>query len=224
METVACIMPFYNYNAFLEEALESVFNQTRVPDEVILVDDCSPEDPTEILKKYPQVIYIKHEKNKGLSGARNTGIKASKSKYCFSFDADDILRPRAVEEHLKLADENSIVTLPLMAFGNENYTARPREATIDILLETNCIYSNSLFPKKMWEDVGGYDESEIMRSGWEDRLYWLEALGKGYKSKLGDYVALLWRRHGKNMSENTANPNAKKLQEYIQNKCKHLRP
>lgn len=214
-------MPVYNYARYLDEALKSVFAQTHIPDEVIVVDDCSTDNPKEICDKYP-VKYIRHEVNKGLSAARNTGIRASTSTYCFSFDADDILRPQAVEKHLELADENSIVTLPLMAFGSETYTARPRVATIEILLKTNVIYSNSVFPRKMWEVVGGFDESEIMRKGWEDRLFWLEALGNGYKSKIGDYVALLWRRHPMTMSATSADPNHKLLQEYIYNKCKHL--
>lgn len=219
-------MPVYNYARYLQESLESVFSQTRVPDEIIIVDDCSTDNIREILfegdrLRYP-VTYIRHDTNKGLAAARNTGIRACKSEYCFSFDADDILRPQAVEKHLEIADENSIVTMALMAFGGENYTAYPREATIPILLKTNCIYSNSLFPKKMWEDVGGFDEHPTMKLGWEDRLFWLEALGKGYKSKVGNYVALLWRRHPKSMSSTTANPNAEILQEYIYNKCKHL--
>lgn len=214
-------MPVYNYARYLDEALQSVFAQTRVPDEVIVVDDCSTDNPKEICDKYP-VKYIRHEVNKGLAAARNTGIRASTSTYCFSFDADDILRPQAVEKHLELADENSIVTLPLMAFGSETYTARPRVATVDILLKTNVIYSNSVFPRKMWEDVGGFDESEIMRKGWEDREFWLRCLGAGAKSVIGDYVALLWRRHPKSMSSTTADPNHIILQEYIYNKNKHL--
>lgn len=215
-------MPLYNYAKYLDEALKSVFAQTILPDEIIIVDDCSTDNPKSIIDKYPSVIYIKHDKNRGLSASRNTGIRHAKSEYCFSFDSDDIMRPDCIKEHLKLADEKSIVTCALMAFGNENYTARPRKATIDILLKTNCIYSNSLFPRKMWEEICGFDESEIIRLGWEDRLFWLEALGKGYESKISNYVALLWRRHANTMSDTTANPNAQKLQEYIYNKCKHL--
>lgn len=210
-------MPVYNYAHYLDEALQSVFSQTRVPDEVIVVDDCSTDNPKAICDKYP-VTYIRHEKNKGLAAARNTGIKAAKSQYCFSFDADDILKPEAVEKHLELADEKSIVTLGLMAFGSHSYTARPRKATVDILLKTNVIYSNTLFPRKAWEEVGGFDESEIMRFGWEDREFWLRVLKAGYESKVGDYIALLWRRHPNNMSSTTADPNHKILQDYIYNK------
>lgn len=221
MQTVACIMPVYNYARYLDEALKSVFSQSRVPDEVIVVDDCSTDNPKEICDKYP-VIYIRHEVNKGLAASRNTGIKASTSTYCFSFDADDILRPDAVKEHLKLANDKSVVTCGLMAFGSESYTARPKKATIEVLLKTNVIYSNTLFPKKGWEKVGGFDESQTMRMGWEDREFWIRLLGVGYESKTSDYIALLWRRHPKTMSSTTADPNHKILQDYIYEKNKHL--
>ena len=216
MEKVSVIIPMYRYGKYLDEAIQSVLNQSVPAHEIICVSDGAIDNSVEIAKKYPVIIVEKE--NGGLSSARNAGIKRATGKYIMSFDSDDIMRPDCIKEHLKLADENSIVTCALMAFGNDTYTAYPRVATVDILLKTNCIYSNSLFPKKMWEDVGGFDESETMRHGWEDRLFWLEALIKGYKSKVSNYVGLLWRRHPNTMSDTSANPNAQKLQEYIYNK------
>lgn len=218
--SVSVIVPAYNYGKYIGETLMSIFAQSVPAHEIIVVDDESTDNTAEIVAKYP-VTYI-HQKNKGLSGARNTGIRAATGTYIMSVDADDILRPDCIKAHLELADEQSIVTCGLMAFGNDNYTARPREATVDILLKTNVIYSNTLFPKKAWEVVGGFDESETMRLGWEDREFWLRVVGAGYKSKVGDYIGLLWRRHGNNMSNETANPNSDLLQSYIYEKNKHL--
>lgn len=219
-KTVSVIIPMYSYGKYLDEAIQSVLNQSVKPYEIICVSDGAIDKSVEIARKYP--VKIIEKENGGLSSARNAGIREATGKYIISFDSDDIMRPDCIKEHLKLADENSIVTCGLMAFGSENYTAYPREATIEILLKTNCIYSNSLFPRKMWEEVGGFDESDEMRAGWEDREFWLRSLGYGYKSKVSKYVALLWRRHQNTMSSTTANPNAKKLQEYIYNKNKHL--
>ena len=221
METpVSIVIPAFNYGKYIAEAIESALAQS-VPCEIIVVDDESTDNTAEIVKKYP-VKYI-WQKNKGLAGARNTGIREAKGKYIMSFDADDILRPDAIKEHLALLkNEKSIATCALMAFGSQNYTAYPRKATIPILLETNCIYSNSLFPRQAWLDVGGFDEGEIMRYGWEDREFWLRCLGAEYESEVGTYVALLWRRHDNNMSEATANPHAQILQDYIYEKNKHL--
>lgn len=210
----------YNYGKYLDEAIQSVLNQSVPASEIICVSDGAIDNSVEIAKKYP--VKIIEKENGGLSSARNAGIREATGKYIISFDSDDIMRPDCIKEHLALADEKSIVTCALMAFGNENYTARPRKATIDILLKTNCIYSNSLFPKQAWVDVGGFDESPEMRAGWEDREFWLRCLGAGYESKVSNYVALLWRRHPNTMSDTTANPNAQKLQDYIYNKNKHL--
>lgn len=228
--TVSVIIPCYNYSKYIVEAIDSVLNQTHKPDEIIIVDDCSTDNSIEVIQNYLtpiatgniKFLLLVSEKNRGLAASRNFGIKCAKSKYIMSFDADDIMRPDCIKEHLALADEKSIVTLGLMAFGSESYTARPKRATVEILLKTNCIYSNSLFPKKMWQEIGGFDESETMRLGWEDREFWLRALGAGYESKIGDYIALLWRRHPQTMSSTTADPNHQILQDYIFNKNKHI--
>ena len=167
-KTVSVIIPMYSYGKYLDEAIQSVLNQSVLAHEIICVSDGAIDNSVEIAKKYP--VKIIEKENGGLSSARNAGIREATGKYIMSFDSDDIMRPDCIKEHLKLADENSIVTCGLMAFGTESYTARPRVATVDILLQTNCIYSNSLFPKKMWEDVGGFDESEIM-SNMPHQLY-----------------------------------------------------
>lgn len=228
-KSISVVIPCYSYGKYLMEAIDSVCNQTVKANEIIIVSDGAIDNSVDVAKqaieKYKDHNIILVEKpNGGLSSARNAGIARATSKYIMSFDSDDILKPRALEEHLKLVNDKSIVTCGLMAFGNENYTARPQVATIPILLKTNVIYSNSVFPKQMWVDVGGFDEHTTMRNGWEDRLFWLEALGKGYKSVISDYIALLWRRHPTTMSSTSANPNATSLQNYIFNKCKHLNP
>lgn len=217
--SVSVVIPMYNYGKYLDEAIQSVLDQSVKAHEIICVSDGAIDNSVEIAKKYPVIIVEKE--NGGLSSARNAGAKIATGTHIMSFDSDDILRPQAIEKHLELANDNNIVTLPLMAFGEENYTARPKVATIEILLQTNCIYSNSLFPKKLWEKVGGFDEE--MTSGWEDREFWLRCLGAGATSVVGDYVALLWRRHGVTMTDVLANPNHEKLQKYIYEKNKHLK-
>lgn len=226
-KTISVIIPCYNYGRYLKEALESVVNQSVKAHEIIVVSDGAIDDSVAIAKQFKEEhpndnIIILEKENGGLASARNAGVKLSSGKYFMSFDSDDIMRPDCLKEHLALANEKSIVTCGLMAFGDENYTARPRKATVEILLQTNVIYSNTLFPKQAWLDVGGYDESEVMRLGWEDREFNLRVIGAGYESVVGTYIALLWRRHGSTMSSTSANPNHIKLQEYIYNKNKHL--
>lgn len=229
-DTISIIIPCYSYGRYLKDTLKSIVAQTVKPHEIIIVSDGAIDDSVEIaqqfISEHPEHNWILIEKeNGGLSSARNAGIEKATGKYIMSVDSDDMLRPDALKEHLKLAGDTNIVTCGLMAFGAENYTAYPRIATIDILLKTNVIYSNSLFPKQAWVDIGGFDESDIMKLGWEDRAGWLAMLLKGYKSVTSTAVCLLWRRHPNTMSSTTANPNAKFLQEYIYNKySKIIRP
>jgi glycosyltransferase involved in cell wall biosynthesis len=220
MEKVSVVIPMYSYAQYLDEAIQSVLEQTVPVHEIICVSDGAIDNSVEVARKYP--VKIIEKENGGLASARNAGIRAATGTYIMSFDSDDIMRPDCIKEHLALADEKSIVTCGLMAFGFESYTARPQVATVPILLKTNVIYSNTLFPKKAWEEVGGFDESKTMRLGWEDREFWLRVLGAGYVSKVSDYVALLWRRHPNTMSSTSADPNSKTLQDYIFNKNKHL--
>lgn len=215
-KSISVIIPMYNYGKYLDEAIRSVLNQSVLPNEIICVSDGAIDNSVEIAKKYPVIVLEK--KNGGLASARNFGIRNATSEYVMSFDSDDIMRPDCIKEHLKLAEENTIVTCGLMAFGSKNYTARPKIASYELLLKQNVIYSNSLFPKALWEKIGGFDESETMRLGLEDWLFWIECAKSGAKFATSDYVGLLWRRHPQAMSNVTANPNWEKITSYMRDK------
>lgn len=103
---VSVIIPVYNVSAYLRKCLDSVVNQTLKEIEIIIVNDCSP-DPLddEICAEYetkdPRIVYIKHEKNLGLGGARNTGIRASKGDYIGFVDSDDFISAEMYEAMFK---------------------------------------------------------------------------------------------------------------------------
>ena len=223
METlpkISVIIPMYSYAQYLDEAIQSVLNQSYPAHEIICVSDGAKDNSVEVASKYP--VKIIEKENGGLASARNAGIKVATGDYIISFDSDDIMRPDCLLEHAKLAEENTVVTCGLMAFGDESYTARPEKATLEILLKRNCIYSNSLFPKKLWREVGGFDESETMRLGLEDWEFWIRCASHGAQFKTSDYVGLLWRRHPNAMSNASANPNWNKLMAYFKEKHKNL--
>ncbi len=220
-KTISVIIPSYKHAHFLGETIESVLEQSLKPNEIIVVNDGSPDNTSEVASRYP--VALVEKPNGGLSSARNAGIKVATSEYIMCLDADDMLRPDALKEHIKLADENTIVTCGLSWFGNEVGTFRPEGATLESLLDHNTVYCNSLFPRKAWEDIGGFDESEIMRLGLEDWLAWIEMAGKGYRFATNDYVALLYRKHGNNMTKKTTHPNWELITDYMMKKTAHLR-
>lgn len=212
-KTISVIITAYNYGRFLDDCIQSVLSQSLQPNEIIVVDDESTDNTKEIVAKYP-VKYL-WQKNKGLSGARNTGIREATSDYIMCLDADDMLRPDAIKEHMAIAGPDTIAQCGLMYFGEQVATFRPQGATYESLLRTNTVYCNSVFPKKAWEEAGGYDESDTMRLGLEDWDFWIRLAKRGYKVKTSDYIALLYRRHGNTMTKETTHPNFEKITKYI---------
>lgn len=90
---ISVVMPIYNVEKHLRQAIESVLLQSFQDFELILVDDCSPDYCPNICdeyaRRYEKINVIHHEKNKGLSEARNTGIIAAKGQYIWFMDSDD---------------------------------------------------------------------------------------------------------------------------------------
>lgn len=107
---VSIIIPIYNVENYIEECLESVYQQTYPHIEVILVNDCTPDHSMTIANtivakykdKFPTTI-INHEQNKGLSEARNSGMKIAKGKYIYFIDSDDAITLDAIEVLAQIA-------------------------------------------------------------------------------------------------------------------------
>ena len=93
------IIPCYGQADFLPEAVESVLAQTYPQTEIIVVDDGSPDNVSEVVGRYPMVRCV-HQENQGLASARNAGFRVSKGEYVLFLDADDRLMPNAIEWHL----------------------------------------------------------------------------------------------------------------------------
>lgn len=115
METkVSVIIPIYKVASFVERCAESLFSQTLNELEFIFVDDASPDNSIEIVKnilhKYPeracQVKFIRHEQNKGLPSARNSGLAVAEGEYIFHCDGDDYVEPDMLSTMHQCAVDN----------------------------------------------------------------------------------------------------------------------
>lgn len=228
-KTVSVIVPCWNYAKYLDECIESLVNQTHKVDEIIIVNDGSPDNTSEVAKsiieKYPNNKIILVEKvNGGLSSARNAGIKAATSEYIMCLDADDKLVPGGIEEHLRLmVDDMTIAQCALMECGERYVIMTPTHPTgLERILHGNTIYCNAMFSRKVWEAIGGYDESDTMRLGWEDYEFWVRCLEYGCWVNTSDMICLRYRVHGNNMTKMTTRPNWDKLKAYIREKHIHL--
>ena len=97
---ISVIIPTYNRADLVQRAIKSVLNQTKKPNEIIVVDDGSTDNTKQILKNYP--VKILYQKNKGVSSARNIGIKNAKYEFIAFLDSDDEWIEEKLEEQIKL--------------------------------------------------------------------------------------------------------------------------
>lgn len=105
---ISVIVLAYNIKAFLEECLDSILNQTFQDLEIIIVDDCSTDGTSALCDtlahKDSRIRVIHLPENKGVSNARNVGIKASHGDYVYMIDGDDFIHPQMLEVLLYLLD------------------------------------------------------------------------------------------------------------------------
>lgn len=221
-KTISVVIPCYKYAKYLRECVESVRMQTYPVHEIIVVSDGSPDDTVEVCRELG-VICIEKE-NGGLSSARNAGIKAATGEFIMALDADDKLLPGAIEEHMKLIeDDMTLAQCALMEFGERHLVMTPNPDTcLQRVMKSNTIYCNAVFSKKAWDSVGGFDESEIMRLGYEDWEFWIRLLALGCRVRTSDFIALRYRVHQNNMTKETTWPNHQKLYRYIYEKHRDL--
>ena len=109
MPTITIVVPVYNVEKFLCKCLDSILNQTFTNYKVILVDDESTDSSGIICDEYAEkyeFISVIHQKNKGLGGARNTGIDCCDTEYIMFLDSDDYLHPEALSACMEIAVEN----------------------------------------------------------------------------------------------------------------------
>lgn len=102
---ISIIVPIYKVEKFLPKCIESILNQTYSDFELILVDDGSPDKCPEICDEYAakdQRIIVIHQKNSGVSAARNAGLKRAKGQYIGFVDPDDFVAPDMYEKWYKL--------------------------------------------------------------------------------------------------------------------------
>jgi glycosyltransferase involved in cell wall biosynthesis len=94
--SVSVVIPCYNQGRFLGEAISSAAAQGDLVSEIIVVDDGSTDETREVATRNPSVTYF-HQERRGLSGARNSGWRASSGEYVVFLDSDDRLLPGAIE-------------------------------------------------------------------------------------------------------------------------------
>ena len=125
---VSIVTPAYNAERFIHEAIESVINQTYSNWEMIIVDDCSTDETTDIVKNYQQkddrIKLIELEENSGSAVARNTAMDHATGRYLAFLDSDDLWTPEKLDKQLKFMVDNDI------AFSFTRYVRMQEDGTL----------------------------------------------------------------------------------------------
>jgi glycosyltransferase involved in cell wall biosynthesis len=193
--TVICLC--YNHAEYVEEALNSVINQTYKNIELIIADDFSTDNSVQVienwLKIHPEISFVKNKKNLGNTTTFNHCLKIAKGAYIIDLAADDILLPETIEKQLK-GFANSTYENVGIVYGNlelvtndkkhlryflpvdANYRRLNPERTGDIyigLLDgTNSMGAvASMVKREVFDTLNGYDEN----LAYEDYDFWIRA-------------------------------------------------
>jgi glycosyltransferase involved in cell wall biosynthesis len=154
-ELVSVIVPAYNAERYLREALESVFAQDWHSFEVIVVDDGSVDGTAEIARSFEGVRYI-HQANAGASAARNTALAAARGAFVAYFDADDVLPPTRLTRQATYLLEHPEVGCVL---GRQEWIDPPEWFTRDAVYGDldGIPLSSAMFRHEVLTALGGYD-------------------------------------------------------------------
>jgi glycosyltransferase involved in cell wall biosynthesis len=104
---VSVVIPCYNTEAWVNEAIDSCLNQTYPQIEVVVIDDGSTDGSIEVLRRYGDAIHLEQQPNRGSNAARNRGVALSMGTYIQFLDADDYLLPDKIERQVHFLEQHN---------------------------------------------------------------------------------------------------------------------
>lgn len=142
---VTVLMPVYNGEAFLKEAIDSILNQTYQDFEFLIINDGSKDKSVEIIKSYDdsRINLINNETNLGVALVRNRGLELAKGEYVVFMDCDDISVPERIEKQVKFMDNNP--TIGVCGSEHENFGENIKSYIIKNPLDHDSIKSALFF-------------------------------------------------------------------------------
>lgn len=207
---VSILMPVYNTAPYLREAMDSMLSQTFSDFELIVLNDCSPDNAEEILDTYndPRIVRYRGEKNVGLSNVLNIGIELTRGKYIARMDSDDISLPNRLQvqvDYLEAHPEIDLVSVGMQLFGdNDEIWIRDQdfeEMKIRALFRSPVLHASSVWRKESFEKQGLRFRQEMVPC--EDYDLWTRALVSGLKFANLSEVLYRYRIHGTQASMQT---------------------
>jgi glycosyltransferase involved in cell wall biosynthesis len=189
---VTVVVPCYMQAHYLEECLESIRAQTYPNWNAIVVDDASTDFNAvpPILEKLgdERIRVVRHDKNRGLAGSRNTGFRESSTEFVITIDADDMFVPEALEsmsDALASDDKWDCAYPNVRLFGRQTgdveFHGPPRGKKL-VRSEDTIPGAGTMMRRRLWQRIGGFDESDVLRAGREDIEFYIRAFDAGCRA------------------------------------------
>lgn len=206
--TVSVVIPCYKQAHLLGEAIESVLAQTYPHVEIIVVDDGSPDNTSEVAARYIGVRCIRQQ-NKGLASARNTGLRECSGAYVTFLDADDRLVPGALEinlRHYNAHPECAFVSGrgQFVSYNGEVIPMRHRPPVLkdhypELMRHNYILVGALLYRRDILQSVGGFDPNLPACEDYELHL----RLARNFPIFCHDQVIMEYRQYNTSMSRNS---------------------
>lgn len=177
---VSIVLPTYNGARYLAASIRSCLEQTYPHWELILVDDCSTDDTPAVIARFQaldaRIRTIRHETNRQLPGALNTGFAAAKGDYLTWTSDDNAYRPHAIATMLGYLRAHPAIGVVYCDFTKTDAAGTPVQRYVVAeppeLAMQNCVGPCFLYPRWLAERVGEYNEDLFLA---EDYEFWLRA-------------------------------------------------
>jgi glycosyltransferase involved in cell wall biosynthesis len=204
MPLVSIVMPTYNGARYIAQAIQSCIAQTYLNWELIIVDDASTDTTPTIIEQYvdqdPRIYTIRHDHNRKLPGALNTGFRQANGAYFTWFSDDDLYLPNAIKEMVSFLEQNPDIGLTYTDFTFIDSEGMPLETISVEPPETIGIHNPTglchLYRRRVQEAVGDYAEDLFLV---EDLDFWIRAFSKFKVKPLHKNLAY-YRQHGASLT------------------------
>jgi glycosyltransferase involved in cell wall biosynthesis/GT2 family glycosyltransferase/SAM-dependent methyltransferase/uncharacterized protein YbaR (Trm112 family) len=208
---VTVIIPLYNYETYVIDALESVREQTLSSLDLVVVDGFSTDNSLSVAaawakknaKRFNRIAVLQNRANYGLAFCRNSGFDAAYSPYVLPLDADNKLAPKCCEALLEtIRCGDAVYAYPtIQQFGDASSLANNVPYDPQRLVAGNYIDAMALVSKEAWAIVGGYDH---VRHGWEDFDFWCRLAERGLQGEWRPEVLAHYRVHHASLTKQAA--------------------
>jgi glycosyltransferase involved in cell wall biosynthesis/peptidoglycan/xylan/chitin deacetylase (PgdA/CDA1 family) len=208
--TVSVIIPCYNLGAYLDQAVQSVLDQTFQDFEIIIIDDGSTDPVTRHLftsYRRPKTRILRTA-NQGLAKARNLGIEEARGYYVSCLDADDLLEPDFLQRTVEVlgADQSlAFVSCWLKAFGDLNFKWSPNSCDFPWLLAEDTVCTAALTRRAALVEVGGFDAGMPL-PGYEDWDLAISLVERGLRGTVIPEYLFRYRIRKGSMSSSCTEP------------------